>query len=252
MRTKTILLTAALVAAGVASSMAQSSNVYSLNVVGYVNVTLVPGFNLITVPLQSSDPSNSVNVCLTNITPTLGGGAYLYTWNAAAGTYNAGILAGGDGNWYDPTGSFQVTTPLPPGEAFFIQNINGVNLTATLVGTVVQGTNSYPVNTGYGFYGNFEPVTGDITTNGFPIVDNSALITWNAGQQKYNTSYYGIGTDQSAYDGSGNLLGTPAPYPVLSFDGSTRAVYTNTPGAGFIYQNPGAATNWSQKFTVAQ
>src|SRR5437016_2865233 len=40
MRTKTLLLTAAVVAAGVASSMAQS-NVYSLNIVGYVNIPVV-------------------------------------------------------------------------------------------------------------------------------------------------------------------------------------------------------------------
>src|ERR1700730_12330845 len=38
MRTKTLVCAAALMAAGVATSMAQS-NVYSLNVVGYINIT---------------------------------------------------------------------------------------------------------------------------------------------------------------------------------------------------------------------
>ena len=49
MRTKTLLLTAALSAAGIASSMAQ---VYSVNAVGYVNTPLVTGFNLISNPAE--------------------------------------------------------------------------------------------------------------------------------------------------------------------------------------------------------
>jgi hypothetical protein len=54
MRTKALLCAAA-VAAGALSAMAQS-NVYSLNVVGYVNVPLVGGgaFNMIANPLNNT------------------------------------------------------------------------------------------------------------------------------------------------------------------------------------------------------
>src|SRR6516164_550275 len=54
MRTK-VLLCAAAVAAGALSSMAQS-NVYSLNVVGYVNVPIVGGgsYNMIANPLNNT------------------------------------------------------------------------------------------------------------------------------------------------------------------------------------------------------
>src|SRR6059036_1804778 len=45
MRTKTLICAATLLAAGAATSMAQ--NVYSLNVVGYVQVSLTNGFNLV-------------------------------------------------------------------------------------------------------------------------------------------------------------------------------------------------------------
>ena len=45
MRTKALLLTAALGLASVATSMAQA--VYSVNVVGYINLTMKPGFNLV-------------------------------------------------------------------------------------------------------------------------------------------------------------------------------------------------------------
>ena len=50
MRTKTLLLTAALCAAGIATSKAQ---VYSVNAVGYVNTALKPGYNLISNPLDN-------------------------------------------------------------------------------------------------------------------------------------------------------------------------------------------------------
>jgi hypothetical protein len=249
MRTKTILLTAALVAAGVASSMAQSSNVYSLNVVGYVNITLVPGYNLVTLPLQNADPTSAINSVLTNQNPLLPLGSLLYTWDNVHGRYAPAYLAGGDGNWYD--GNFNpATNTLPPGDAFFVQNGLNSNVTVTVVGTVLQGTNSYAVNPGYGFYGDFVPIVGDLTTNGFPIVDNSLLYTWDSAHQRYFPAYIGVGTDDSAYDTSGNLLGTPGTYPVLTYDLATRSVFTPAIGQGFIYQNPGAAATWTQAFTV--
>ena len=55
MRTKTLLLAAALTAAGIASIQAQS-NVYSVNVVGYVNVVAPVGqFKMIANPLNATN-----------------------------------------------------------------------------------------------------------------------------------------------------------------------------------------------------
>ena len=45
------------------------------------------------------------------------------------------------------------------------------SLTITVVGSVLTGSNSYPVTKGLNFYGNFLPISGDITTNGFPVID---------------------------------------------------------------------------------
>src|SRR5437763_15367210 len=53
MRTKTLLLTAAVLAAGLGASVAQT--VFSVNAVGYVNVTIKPGYNLICNPLNGSN-----------------------------------------------------------------------------------------------------------------------------------------------------------------------------------------------------
>jgi hypothetical protein len=57
MRTKTLLLTAALSAAGIATSMAQ--NVYSVNMVGYINKTMPKGLSMIANQLNAS-PNNKV------------------------------------------------------------------------------------------------------------------------------------------------------------------------------------------------
>jgi hypothetical protein len=247
MRTKTALLTAALVAAGVASSMAQS-NVYSVNIVGYVNLTIKPGYNLISLPLQNADLTSSVNSVLTNTSPIFPAGDLLFTWDPVHSRYNAAIQAGGDGNWYD--GSFNpVSTPLPPGQAFFLQNTLTSNINVTLVGSVLT-SNTVPINAGYGFYGNALPISGDITTNGLPVADNSLLYTWNPATQKYNSAFNGLGTNDSAYNGSGALLGTAATNPVLTFDFISRSVYSPAVGEGFIYQNPGTAKSWTQTFSV--
>src|SRR5262245_48462452 len=65
MRTKTLLLTAAALTAGVLSSFAQSSNVYSVNVVRYINIT-VPAGGYSFVANQLTNAGNNINVVLTN------------------------------------------------------------------------------------------------------------------------------------------------------------------------------------------
>jgi hypothetical protein len=248
MKAKALLLTAVSVAAGVFQAMAQS-NVYSMNIVGYVDLTIQPGYNLISVPLQSSDTNNDVNTVLTNTSSIFPAGDLLFTWDPVNARYADPLQAGGDGNWYGPFFNFY-TQPLPPGMSFFLQNTSGTNITMTLVGTVLTGSNSYFVNAGYGFYGDFVPQSNDITTTGLPITDNSLIYTWDVVHQRYNPAFIGLGTNDSAFDGSGNLLGTPGTNPVLTSDFLTRSVYTPAIGEGFIYSNPGSAKTWAQNFTV--
>jgi hypothetical protein len=263
MRTKIALLSAALVAAGVASSMAQS-NVYSLNVVGYVNINVTTGYNLITLPLLNADNTSAVNSVLTNTTPVVPGACTVSSWDPVHVKFNDALFAGGDGNWYDGSYSYLTNLPggLPPGKGFFFylptpaqQVASGdpapgiTSLTLTVVGTVLQGTNTYPVTAGYDFYGNFEPVSGDLTTNGLPVVDASFITTWNG--HAYNNASFGLGTNDSSYDSMGNIVGNPAPYPVFA-DGGYNVVQVVAPavGQGFLYHYAGTATTWTQTFTV--
>ena len=144
MRTKTLLLTAAIGAASLATSMAQ---VYSVNAVGYVNLTVRANHNnLINNPLNNG--ANTLN----DILPLGGGlpdGTLVQTFDPTQpglGAYsqNTEILVEGAG-WFDSTGN-PSTIPHPPGKAFLMYvaaNPPAPNtpFTITFVGEVMQGAN---------------------------------------------------------------------------------------------------------------
>jgi hypothetical protein len=252
MRTKIALLSAALVAAGVASSMAQS-NVYSLNVVGYVNINVTPGYNLITLPLQGADVTSSVNSVLTNSSPVpIPTYSTVYVWNPSLSKYDPSstATANGDTTWGDVNGNTPTNTYLPPGRGFFVnipsyaqQQANGdpgaSNITITVVGTVLQGTNSYPIVHGYDFYGDFEPVATDLSTNGWPVNTYDNFGTWDQVHHKYIF----LAGSSAADNGGGTNTASFSDQ-----NGDTQPAIVNV-GQGFIYQSalPGTFT---QVFTV--
>lgn len=126
MRTKTLLLAAALTAAGVATSMAQ---VYSVNAVGYVNTTLKPGFTLVSNPLNAAD--NSIR----NLFKGVPSGTQVYKYTASGyviATYDSDL---GD---FDPEAA--AATTVVPGEGVFVKLPAGAPVTITFVGEVPQGT----------------------------------------------------------------------------------------------------------------
>lgn len=177
MRTKTILLTAAVCAAGVASSVAQ---VYSINVVGYINkvVPAAGGYALASNPLKGT--SNTID-------EMFGGGK---------------LPNGGQVAWWDPPGSanpsppFKVanrtlfgtwapagieTTVLGPGRGMFIKSPTGATspVTNTFVGEVAQGslTNKYnPI--GYYLSGNLVPDSGLASAIGLTVPNSGQVLTW--------------------------------------------------------------------------
>jgi len=247
-----MLLSAALFAAGALSSMAQSS-VYSLNVVGYVNIPVLPGLNLLSAPLQSSDSTSAIQSVLGNASPLLDGSDLVYVWNAVnnqnatGGTgFQQAVLAGGDGNWYDQGGNPATASEgaVPPGTSFFLYNGASpeVTNTLTIVGTVVQGTANYPVYAGINFLADPVAVQQDITTNGFPMQDNDNLYTWsvtpppNENTSGYNQALIGISPASGG--------------PLFVDQGGNPTPVALAPGAGFVYQNVNANTTWTRSFTV--
>src|SRR2546430_17723666 len=77
MRTKTLILSAVLSAAGIASSLAQF---YSVNAVGYVNQTFTSaGFYLI------SNPLNNGNNTISTVIPSAPDSAVIYRFSSTGG-----------------------------------------------------------------------------------------------------------------------------------------------------------------------
>ena len=223
MRTKSILLGAAVMAAGVASSMAQAPNVYSVNVVGYVNVPLPSGYTLVANPLNL-DNTNNIN----NVIPNPPNGTEYIAWNGS-GLAQPITFYSGNG-WFDQSLN-PATNLLNLGTAFFIYN-PGASNTVTFVGNVAQGTNTTVITPGYTFNALVAPISSDLDTNGFPQSINGL---------QYSTFTNGAYTPPvTYYQGSG------------WFDGGLNQVFP-TPNAaqGFLIYNPSAnSANWPQTFTV--
>src|SRR5215471_15084186 len=97
MRTKTLLLSAAAIAAGLVSSIAQP--VFSVNVVGYYNIT-IPGnkFAMIgnQLPGGPNGTDSAINSVFTNGVPD---GSIMFLWNGSGFDSIQYFLGFG---WFDP------------------------------------------------------------------------------------------------------------------------------------------------------
>ena len=230
MRTKTLLLTAALVAAGVASSMAQS-NVYSLNIVGYVNIPVVAGkFYLMENPL-SDGSSNNVN----SVFSSLNANAFNFDGSAvftfSGGTYHEddyNASATNNGSWSPGTSA------LSPGVGFWFTSPN--NGTITFVGSVTL-SNSIALVPGFSLVGSAYPASANMVglglnnlanANGFNN-DGDAIFRFDVPTQAF-----------VEYDFNAGSGWTP---------GSTNGPTLNV-GEGIFYGNVNNTNNWNQSFTV--
>ena len=216
MRTKTLLIAAAALAAGVFASQAQS-NVYSANVVGYVNSTVPSTYVLLATPLDNNG-SNDLNSLL----PSLPNKAAVQVWNGTGFTTA------------NKSGSPSVWTPdlvVPPGTGFFVK-LNSGSITNPFVGQVLVNnggsvTNSLPGGQ-YALVGSPIPYSDNLddTNNllgllGMP--NKSAIQIWNG------SSYTTV-----------NKSGSPSTW---------TPDQTITPGEGFFIK-VNATTNWVQNLNL--
>jgi hypothetical protein len=219
MRTRALLCAAAL-AAGAVSSMAQ--NVYSLNVVGYVNKSFSSG-NYVLV----GNPLNGTNNNLSTIIPSPPNFTVINRWNASIQD-----LDPVQPTFFTSTGKWNSDPVLNPGEGFFV--IAGANFTNTFVGNVPQGslTNPVPIIGG----GNYVavapnvPIGGGISNilSGYVPGNFDVVNTWNVGIQDLDPNQPTYFTSTGKWNSDVNL-----------------AV-----GDGFFLIRAGAATKWVQNFTV--
>jgi hypothetical protein len=225
MRTKTMLLSALLGTLGSVSLMAQSTNVYSLNAVGYINVTVQPGYNIVSCPLIAS-PDNTLNTLLPN---TAGQYKKWQFWGFSPSSgYKEEI--GQATSW-----SVGGLSTLNPGQAGWLFNPGANPSNVTFVGTVPSGslTNTL-VASSFNLVSSILPTSGDLLTN--PLMN---FTTATKKDQVWQfTAGTGGGFKETVLLPSGWSAGDPQEATV---------------GGGFFYFNAStAANNWVESFSVGQ
>lgn len=175
MRTKTLLLTAALGLAGVSTLSAQ---VYSVNAVGYVNVNVPAGFSMIANPLVAA--SNKVPALFS----TAPEGTILYKFNNATGSYALNSFELGE--WSSPNDE------LLPGDGAFIQSPS--KFTVTFVGEVKQGALSNPVPKGFSIKSSMVPQAGHLEKDlGYKPGDGDTAYFYRNATGAYDLAAYELG-----------------------------------------------------------
>jgi hypothetical protein len=227
MRTKTVLLSALLGALGSVSVHAQ--NVYSLNAVGYINVSLYPGFNIIACPLIAS-PDNTINTLLS---PTNGQYKKWQVYTFTPTNSNPYTLDSASATAWTGGG----TETINPGQAIWLFNPSNITATATFVGTVPTGpiTNTlFPQS--FNLISTAVPASGDIVTNSIMLFSNAV---------KKDQVYTYIPTNANPYvlysaTGANLTTNWPSGDPILPWV-----------GAGFWYFNAQVTNNyWVENYSV--
>jgi hypothetical protein len=231
MRTK-VLICAAVMAASLASSMAQ--NVYSLNVVGYVNVTLPPQANyLVANPLDATmggTVTGGNNI--TNLFPVVPAGSTILTFNPANAQWGTSsgysVNKSGIGVWSTPI-------TVNPGLGVMFHNPATTNCVVTFVGQVEQGPYTVATLGASQFYmaGAPVPIGGDLTNALVGLAPHSGdtVQTFNSANGQWATLSAGYSINKSGI-------------------GVWSANLQIAPGQGFIYHNTGPANTWTSNFTV--
>ena len=222
---KTLLIVAAALAAGMISTQAQ--NVYSQNVVGYVNQTIPAGaFQIVGSSLVNGTDVNATNgdinatlltglVSSPNDPPSTSSNSVIYVWSFAGQQYNTYYYfnsadatywenSGGaspvyPAGWYDAGGT-PASVTLTSGQAAFLQNHSSSPMTLTTVGTVKQGTNFVTINAGYNLISLQVPVSADpANTNGFGLPGNLTSSPVDPPSQAANDTLYAWNTVGQQY-----------------------------------------------------
>ncbi len=232
MRTKTLFLAAAFVAAGLASSMAQS-NVYSLNIVGYYNVPLVGNASSLYALANSLRADAGGNVDRADKVIPYSEGDNIQIWSGVNwDTWAMDTLS--TTGWLNPAGNDAPLNTLPilgPGKGFFYGKGTAIT-NITFVGEVRTGTNNVAIPGGLTPLGSPLPYGGLVSTGpiNLQVQDGDNI-------QQYN----GVGWVTYARDSLSAITGWN--FPNGNPDGPEP---TLTVGQGFFYANGVGAFNWQQ------
>jgi len=224
MRTK-VLLGLAVLAAGLTTALADG--VYSVNVVGYVNVTLQSGkLHYLSIPLAPTDGNWSINNTIKPGDAQID--AKLFIWKDTQWDPDNPIYYG-EADMWDPA---PIVTN---GVSFFM--VSKANSVLTFVGEVPQSTTGpikYDIEAGLSTLANKIP----LSTN-FPGIDvghtDDKMWVWDQTKQDWESLVWiNYGTD--GWDKDGNFDSTDGP--------------KLEPTQGVFYMNKGTAIAFERQFTV--
>jgi len=274
MRTKTLLIAAAALAAGILVSSAQT---YSQNVVGYYNVPIPANSFYIVANQFNVGVSNGLNELFAGgLMSDVNGNtnSVVYIWQGssyasyqyfsaadAAADQSGSTYANGAG-FYDGSGNY-ITTIIPTGAGVFIQNLAPGTITPTIVGSVAQGTNyvSMAGSAGGAFNMVGSPIPLSTNVASAPISFagtsdvngnyNDVIFIWTGSAW---ASYQYFSAADAAADQSGSTYANGAGF----YDGSGNyqtVTVSPTVGTGFFIQHFGPSYNgtsetWTNIFTV--
>jgi len=188
-----------------------AQNVYSLNVVGYYNIT-IPANSFAMIANQLNTTNNTLGALLPNVPP----GSEFYKY---AGGYTTYVFDEFDNVW-TPDGN----ATLNPGEGGFFKNVTGAPLTLTFVGEVMQGSLTNPVPAGFAIRSSMVPQAGGVTSVlGLPAEAGDEVYVYNGGYTTYVFDEF-------------DLVWTPSE-PTVNV------------GQSFFVRKQ-AAANWVRNFTV--
>jgi len=182
MRTKTLLLIAAVGAASAATSMAQ---VYSVNAVGYVNTTIPKGqFSMVTNPLKAA--TNTVNALFQPVPP----GFQVFVYTPGKG-FDVGTFDDLEGAFLPASVGNAV---INPGHGVFVKNPTTADVTVTFVGEVPQGTLTTALVPGLQIVGSQVPQAGTASDLGLPHTTAGGLTPGDQVYQYQGAAGYYVST----------------------------------------------------------
>jgi len=203
------------------------ADVTSVNVVGFINLNLKPGYNLIANQLNAANASNHIAVVL----PSVDQDTLLLKFDAVHQTWLSPDIFDA-GAWVDYNSGLPSTTWLSPGEAAFLNA--PVAKQVTLVGEVPQGDAlTVALAPNYALVSSIVPQQLFlVSSNSFPAVQDMLYLTFNPDTQKYITAIF----DAGAW---------------VNYDTGLPTDVNPAVGQGFFINNPGTtAANWTRSFHV--
>jgi hypothetical protein len=239
MRTKTLLIAAAALAAGLVSSQAQ---VYSQNVVGYANIPTLSAYANYALACQfNMGASNGLNEIFTTPLPDA---STVLLWDVPSQSYISYTADSGSASGWDDVNGYNLTSypKFPVGAGFFLSPTAPVtNLFSGTVAVNVGTSNNMVLSSPYANYmlACVVPYSGTITNgtsstggpnlNGLP--DSSTMLVWDVDSQSYISYTADSGSPSGWDDVNGyNLVSPPTISVGQGFFLSPSDVYTWTTG----------------------